>query len=57
MFQTNVLDRIKTHFVQFFSFRKLYRLWGNVGKYLRGRQTTDDSICNTAQKVWDLHAG
>jgi hypothetical protein len=45
-FQTNVVEKIKTHIlcsITFF-FKKSYRLWDNVEKYGRARQATDDNI-------------
>jgi len=36
MFQTKVVEKMKTHFVvSNFFFRKSCRLWGNVEKYCR----------------------
>jgi len=45
MFQTKVVEKIKTHFVfsNLFS-RKFYSLWDNVEKYCRAGQVTDDNI-------------
>jgi len=46
MFQTKVIDKIKTHFVFsnfFFSFRKSRRLWDNVEKYFKAGQSTDNN--------------
>jgi hypothetical protein len=36
MFQTNVLEKIKTHFMFHNIFQKLRRLWDNVEKYGAG---------------------
>jgi hypothetical protein len=45
MFQTNVVDKIKTHILCSITFpRKSCRLWDNVEKYGTARQTTDDNI-------------
>jgi hypothetical protein len=45
MFQTNVVDKIKTQFSSTNSFsRKSYRSWDNVEKYGRARQATDGNI-------------
>ena len=47
MFQTKVVDKIKTHFV--FNkgfFRKSPRLRDNVEKYYRAEQATDDSMAH-----------
>jgi hypothetical protein len=45
MFQTKLVDKIKTHILcsAIFS-RKLYRLWDNVEKYGRAGQATDDKV-------------
>ena len=44
MFQTKVVEKIKTHFVfNNFFFRKSYRFWDYVGKYSRAGQATDDN--------------
>jgi hypothetical protein len=49
MFQTKVVDKIKTHILcSVTSFRKSYRLWDNVEKYGTARQATDDNTYNTA---------
>jgi hypothetical protein len=45
MFQTEVVDKIKTHILCSISFpRKSCRLWDNVEQYGRARQATDDTI-------------
>jgi hypothetical protein len=45
MFQTKVVDKIKTHILCSITFsRKSYRLWDNVEKYGTARQATDDNI-------------
>ena len=44
MFQTNLVEKIKTHIlcsVTFFPPRKSCRLWENVEKYYRAVQATD----------------
>ena len=49
MFRTKVVEKIKTHIlcsVTFF-FRKLYRLWENVGKYRRMRLKRDGTRAET----------
>ena len=46
MFQTKVVEKIKTHIlcsVTFFFFRKSCRLWDNVEKYGRAGQATYDN--------------
>jgi len=58
MFQSKFAEKIKTHFM--FNnnfFRKSCRLWDNVGKCGRDRQTDHTRQCNAAQKSCDLHAG
>jgi hypothetical protein len=43
--QTKVVEKIKTHILCSITFsRKSFRLWDNVEKYGRARQTTDDNI-------------
>jgi hypothetical protein len=45
MFQTKVVERIKTLILCSITFfRKLCRLWGNVEKYFRAGQATDDNM-------------
>jgi hypothetical protein len=45
MFQTKVVEKIKTHILcSIIFFRKSCRLRGNVEKYVRARQATDDNI-------------
>jgi len=46
MFQTNVVEKIKTHILcsVTFSSRKSCRLWENVGNSGRAGQATDGSI-------------
>jgi hypothetical protein len=45
MFETKVVDKIKTHILcSIMFFRKSCRLWDNVGKYGTARQATDDNI-------------
>jgi hypothetical protein len=45
MFQTQVVEKIKTHFIinKFFP-QKSCRLWHNVEKYGTARQATDENI-------------
>jgi hypothetical protein len=42
--QTEVVEKIETHFMYNNFFWKLYYLWDNVEKYGRARQATDHSI-------------
>jgi len=45
MFQTNVLEEIKTHILCSVTFfLKSYRLWDNVEKYCRSGQATYDNM-------------
>ena len=45
MFQTKVVEKIKTHILCSITFfRKSCRLWDNVEKYGTARQATDDNI-------------
>jgi hypothetical protein len=45
MFQTHVVEKIKTHILCWIIFsRKSCRFWDNVAKYGRGRRATDDNI-------------
>jgi len=46
MFQTKVVEEIKTYYILFcnFLFRKSCRLWENVEKYCRAGQGTDDNM-------------
>ena len=45
MFQTKVVEKIKTHILCSVTFcRKSCRLWDNVEKYDRARQVADDNI-------------
>jgi hypothetical protein len=45
MFQTKVVDKIKTHILCAVTFfKKSYRLWDNVEKYFRVGQATDDNM-------------
>jgi hypothetical protein len=45
MFQTKVIEKIKTHFMcSNLFFGKSCNLWDNVEKYGRARQVTGDSI-------------
>jgi hypothetical protein len=53
MFQTKVVEKIKTHILYSVNFfRKSYRLWDNVEKWGRAGQAIDDTIITCA-----LHAG
>ena len=48
MFQTKVVEKIKTHFMlNKFFFRKSCRLWDNVEKYGRAGQSTDDIMAQS----------
>jgi hypothetical protein len=45
MFQTKVVEKIKTHILYSITFsQKSCRLWDNVEKYGTARQATDDNI-------------
>ena len=46
MYQTNVVENIKTHFVfsNFFSVSKIVPLCNNVEKYCRAGQATDENM-------------
>ena len=48
MFQTKVVEKIKTHFVfnNFFFPRKSCRLWDNVEKFCTAGQATDESMAH-----------
>ena len=47
MFQTKFVEKIKTHILSSVTFfRKSYRLWGNVEKYSRAGQATDDNMAH-----------
>ena len=49
MFQTNVVEKIKTQILRsttFFFFRKFYRLWDNVEKYYTAGQDTDYNMAH-----------
>ena len=62
MFQTKIIDKIKTFYVHCLWSRRSYRLWDNVGKYYRERQATDDNIIWRVRdacwipKVTDTHS-
>jgi hypothetical protein len=63
MFQTKVVEKIKTHILCSLTFcRKLCRLWDNVEKYSTARQATDDNITRRMRfacwitKVTDIHS-
>jgi hypothetical protein len=43
IFQTKIVEKIKEHLLYSMFFQKSCRLWDNVEKYGRVRQTTDDS--------------
>jgi len=43
MFQSKVVEKIRTQFVVSNFFRKSCRLWGNVENHGRAGQATDDS--------------
>jgi len=45
MFQTKLVEKIKTHILYSITFFfKACRLWNNGEKYCRARQATDDSM-------------
>ena len=46
MFHTKVVEKLETHilFSIFFFFRKLCRLWDNVGKCYRAEEATDENM-------------
>ena len=47
MFQTKVVEKIKTHILCSVTFfRKSYRLWDNVEKYCTAGQATDDNMAH-----------
>jgi len=47
MFQTNVVDKIKTHILYSATFFfKSCRLWGIVGKYCKAWQAADDNMAH-----------
>jgi hypothetical protein len=48
MFQTNVVEKIKTHILCSitFSFQKSCTLWGNVEKYCTAGQATDNNMAH-----------
>jgi len=49
MFQTKVVDKIKTHIlcsITYFFFRKSCRLWENVEKYCTAGQAADDNMAH-----------
>jgi hypothetical protein len=58
MFQTKVVEKIKTHLLYSITFlRKSCRLWDNVEKYCRARQATDDNIIGRVPIVsWKTEA-
>ena len=59
IFQTEVIEKIKTHILCSISFfpPKVWRLWDNVEKYGRTRQATDDNIVwGTRIACWILKA-
>jgi hypothetical protein len=52
MFQTNVVEEIKTHILcSVTSFRKVCRFLGNVEKYCRARQATGDNMAHAHCEV------
>ena len=56
-FQTKVVEKMKTHIlcsVTFFFLRKSCRVWGNLKKWRRARQTTDDNMAY-AHCMLDTH--
>jgi hypothetical protein len=52
MFQTYVLENIRTHFMF-----NIVPFMSNVKKYGRSRQATDENTYNSLQKMCDLDAG
>jgi hypothetical protein len=60
MFQTKVLEKIKTHFIfnNFFP-SKIKHLWDNVEKFGRASQATHDNmahaLCMLENKATDKH--
>jgi len=46
MFQTKVVERIKTHFLSNNSFWKSCRLWNNVEKYRRAGKVIDENTAH-----------
>jgi len=61
MFQTNVVQKIKTHILCSVTFfRKLCRLWENVEKYCRAGQGTDNNMthahCMLDNKATNTHS-
>jgi len=47
MFQTKVVDELKTHILFSINFfRKSWRLWDKVEKYCRAWQSTDDNMAH-----------
>jgi hypothetical protein len=44
MFQTEVVEKINTHYMPSNFFVKIVQLWDKVEKYGRARQATDDNI-------------
>jgi len=46
MFQTTIVEKIKTHFVLGIFFFKSCRLWENVEKYCRAGHATDDNTAH-----------
>jgi len=48
MFQTEIVEKIKTHILRSvtFFFEKLYCLWGNVEKYCRVGQAADGNMAH-----------
>ena len=56
MFQREILDKFKTHFMFCNCFRKLYSFWDNVEKPCRAQQATDGSIIKVKVKVTLMQA-
>ena len=44
MFQTKVVEKMKTHYAQQLFFQKWCHLWDNVEKYGAARQATHDNV-------------
>jgi len=58
IFQTKVVEKIKTHILSFITFfRKPYRLYNNVEKYCTAEEVTHDNI-NTGHAIcmWIIKA-
>jgi hypothetical protein len=63
LFQTKVVESIKTHILSAKTFsRKSCRLWGNVEKYVKAGQATEDKVIRrmcfvcSVSKATDTHS-